>query len=200
MVYLCTSETASEVKQNTIVVPLPGVKKEVQLETQRAAPKPASSACPEYSFVHASNELMKDARELIHQHPNDKVLAQLFENICLLHGYVFSIILPLQQQKLDDLASESEGKLHLNNLNNVYDIFQTTKSLLQRNVDHFRHLQLLSTIRSSFSQFHNNVEVNGSISLLGESMPLGFFADSSQSMDEKCGRRQHAEDYLISLV
>lgn len=113
----------------------------------------------EYSFVHEINEMLIIIRELITQHPSEKVLTKLFENFCLINGYVYSIIVPLQQQ-----SNEPEATLYLNNLNNIYEIFISTKSLIHGSVEKFRHLTAYSTIRSSFFQFYNNVRVNMSFS------------------------------------
>ena len=220
VVYLCASETdiatpTSVVKTRTPVVSLPVVPKEVKPEpeeTQPAEPQPTSSGnslsiiailsdvrALEFSFVDVSNELMKNARELISQNPKDRVLNKLFRKICLIHGYVFSVFLPLQQQKHDDPASESEAKPHPYNLTGVFNTVDVTKALLHRHTERFRHLQLFSTICRLFFQFHRHVQVGGSISFLVGSMQRRFFVDSSQSMDEQRATRQHAE-YDITFL
>ena len=106
---------------------------------------------------------MKNIRELINANPSNKTLAQLFEYLCLIHGHVFSIILPLQQ--LNEQSNESERLLYLHNLNNVYGIFESTKALLHRNHNRFRHTQLFSVIQMAFLEFHSQVQVQSSQAL-----------------------------------
>ncbi|UJR20025.1 hypothetical protein I4U23_023159 [Adineta vaga] len=157
VVYLCTSEVDDD--HNTpINIPIANnnhslsiMKNEPEDNTPNTRSKSSSN---EYSFIHVSNDMMKNIRELINQNPSNKALNKLFENLCLIHGYVFSIIIPLQQQ-----SSESEAKLYLTNLNSIYGIFETTKSLLHENIDQFRYMKLFSMIRSSFFQFHNNIKI-----------------------------------------
>jgi hypothetical protein len=55
--------------------------------------------------------------------------------------------------------SSSEMSLHLNSLNNVYDICSSTKRLINRNKNKFGHIQIFSTITNSFSHFYDNLQV-----------------------------------------
>ncbi|CAF0982176.1 unnamed protein product [Adineta ricciae] len=159
IVYLCTSEVKidppPEIKieseaDNTNSNSLSVVKSEPAEESIAESTPPTT----EYSFVHAINEMLKIIRELIAQNSSEKVLTKLFENLCLINGYVFSIIVPLQQQ-----SNETEATLYLNNLNNIYDIFVSTNSLIHGSIEKFRHLKAYVTLRTSFFQFYNNVRI-----------------------------------------
>ncbi|UJR17453.1 hypothetical protein I4U23_004348 [Adineta vaga] len=144
VVYLCTSEFINEIPKS----------KEIELESLSITQSKSSS---DYSFINTSNDLMNNIRELMNQHPSDKILINLFENLCLIHGYVYSIILPLQQ--LSEQSNESEITLYLNNLNNIYEIFQSTKLLLHDNIVSFCQTKLFPITRSLFFQFHNNIKI-----------------------------------------
>jgi hypothetical protein len=101
------------------------------------------------------NDLMENVRKLITEDRFDKIFLHSFENISIINGYVFGIIVPLQ--KHNQQADQFELK---NNLNNIYPIFELTKSLLNQNMNNFHHIQLFSTLCNSFYQFYNNLQVN----------------------------------------
>src|SRR5689334_15164538 len=46
----------------------------------------------DYSFKNSSIDLMKNIRNLISQNSFDEILIQLFEYMCIIHGYVCSTI------------------------------------------------------------------------------------------------------------
>lgn len=111
----------------------------------------------EYSFTDTSLCLMKNMRELISQNPSNKVLSQLFENLCSIHGHVFSTIVPLQQ--LNENSNESEKLLYLHNLKLIYNVLESTKAQLNRNHDRFHQIQLFSLIETAFMEFYDHVKV-----------------------------------------
>jgi len=102
----------------------------------------------------SSKDLIISVRELIRTNGFNEIFIQLFEYICIIHGYVSSIILPLQQ------ANESEFRIYFRNFIKIYGIFEATKTLIHRNMNNFSHIRMFSTIRSSFFLFHNNVQVD----------------------------------------
>jgi hypothetical protein len=95
---------------------------------------------------------------LINQNGFDEILIQLFEYVCVIHGSVTAIIDPIQQQNQQSI-NRFEATLYLNSLNNIYDICESIKILLHLNKNSFDHIQVFSTIRTSFLQFYNNVQV-----------------------------------------
>ncbi|CAF1059642.1 unnamed protein product [Adineta ricciae] len=112
----------------------------------------------EYSFINEINRLKRYVRELMNENGIDNVLLQLFENFCTIYGYVFSILLPLQQQQ-NDPTNAMEITVYLNNLEKIYEIFESTKTLLHRNMSNYRRNRTYSTVRSTFFQFYNNVQI-----------------------------------------
>ncbi|CAF1101864.1 unnamed protein product [Adineta ricciae] len=109
----------------------------------------------EYSFNDSINELMQKARQLVDQDCSNRIHQQIYEKICVIYGYVFGIIIPLQQsfQRSDQLST------HLNQLNNICQTFESTKSLFHENRDNFYQLPLFVTVFNSFSQLYNNVQM-----------------------------------------
>lgn len=143
---------------------------------------------------------MKYIRELISQSPSNRILAQLFEKLCLIHGHVVSIILPLQQ--LNEHSNESERILYLHNLNNVHDIFDSTKALLDRNRIRFRHMQLFSLIQTTFVEFYNHLQVHTLQRLYvdynGPSIHCRFYVIDGQSLRKK--NRMWTQVYWCRLI
>ncbi|UJR17946.1 hypothetical protein I4U23_004845 [Adineta vaga] len=162
VLYICTSDIDNDaprelVTENpnssiTIVKNEPDpIPEEIQI-TQ-------SESSSEYSFIDHSNDIMKNMRELINQSPSNKILIELFDKICLIHGYVFSIVVPLENQRHNEQLNESEVSLYLSKLKKIYTIFLKTQSLLYRNIAKFSHMPLFSTIQSAFSQFYTNIKL-----------------------------------------
>jgi hypothetical protein len=107
---------------------------------------------------------MKNVRYLINQNSFDEILLQLFEYICTIHGFISSTIDPLIQQiqksnEYIQSINSSEILLHLNSLNNAYDICSSAKRLINQNKNKFGHIQIFSTITNSLSHFYDNLKV-----------------------------------------
>ncbi len=118
----------------------------------------------DYSFKMSSNELMENVRQLIDQNNFHQTLIQIFEDICIIHGYVSSTIESLVQQiqQSDEYfrsINQSEITLYSNSLNNVYDICQLTETLLNTNKNKFNHIRLFSMVTNLFSQFYEHLKV-----------------------------------------
>ncbi len=131
----------------------------------------------DYSFVNAGNDFMKNIRELIRQCPSDHIFQQLFENFCLINGYIYSILLPLQQH--NEQSDPLEATLFVNNLNQNYDLFATTKSLLKQHLTTYSHLPLFTTIQSAYYEFSDHVKVPFPIelNLIIENLSSRFFVN-----------------------
>ncbi|CAF1397438.1 unnamed protein product [Rotaria sordida] len=117
-----------------------------------------------YSFENSNNDLVNNIHILISQNSFDEILIQLFEYICVIHGYVRSIIHPLQQQiqNLNEyfkLIDQSEMKLYSHCLNNVSNICQSIETLIKLNKKKFDHIEQFPIIVNSFSQFYENLKI-----------------------------------------
>lgn len=114
-----------------------------------------------YSFKDSIEELIKHIRSLINNNGLDDILLQLYEYICTILGYVCSTVNYIEEHSLKTLDSSS--KFHSNSLKNIHEICQSVQTLLDCNHNRFAHVQLYSTIKTSFAQFDQNFQVIGSI-------------------------------------
>jgi len=107
---------------------------------------------------------MNNIRALINENSFDVILIQIFEYICIIHGYVSSTIEPLIQQMKQSneylkSMNQSEIKLYSNNLNNIYDICQSIQTLIDENKYKFGRIRIFSTIINSFAHFYEHLKV-----------------------------------------
>ncbi|CAF1495282.1 unnamed protein product [Rotaria sordida] len=117
-----------------------------------------------YSFEKANNDLVKNMRIFISQHSFDQILIQLFEYICIIKGYVNSVIQPLNQQiqhfiQNFQLYKQFEINLYSNSLNEVSNICQSVETLIKLNKKKFDYIQQFSMIINSFFEFYENLKV-----------------------------------------
>jgi len=119
----------------------------------------------EYSFKIGIDELLKNARDLISQNTFDEIMVQLFENISIIQGYVCSTIDPLREQfqQSDDeysqISNKFEKDLYLNSIMAVYDICQSTETLLGVKKNKANDVRLFETFINLFSQFYHHLKV-----------------------------------------
>jgi len=123
-----------------------------------------SFLCLEYSFKNTSDFLRKNVRQLIDETDFNEILIQLYEYICIIYGYACSTIHPLneliqQSNEYFNLMNQSERRLYSNNFNDITQICESTKTLLQLNKDKFSHIQLYLTVANSFYQFFDKLKV-----------------------------------------
>ncbi|CAF3412465.1 unnamed protein product [Rotaria sp. Silwood1] len=117
-----------------------------------------------YTFENSINDLVNNIHSLISQIGFDETLIQLFESICIVRGYIHSVINPLQQQMkhLNEnfkLINKSEMILYSNCLNNVSNICQSIETLIKSNKKKFDHIEQFSMIVNSFFKLHENLTV-----------------------------------------
>ncbi|CAF3253926.1 unnamed protein product [Rotaria sp. Silwood2] len=117
-----------------------------------------------YSFEKFNNDLVNNSRTFISQHSFDPILIQLFENICIIDGYVRSSIHPLNQQiehliQNLQLHNQSEIELYSTNLIEIYTICRSVKTLIKLNKKKFNHIEQFSIIINLFSEFYKNLKV-----------------------------------------
>ncbi|CAF4759046.1 unnamed protein product, partial [Rotaria sp. Silwood2] len=117
-----------------------------------------------YSFEKFNNDLVNNSRTFISQHGFDPILIQLFENICIIDGYVRSIIHPLNQQiehliQNLQLHNQSEIEFYSKNLIEIYTICRSVKTLIKLNKKNFNHIEQFLIIINSFSKFYKNLKV-----------------------------------------
>ncbi|CAF1068292.1 unnamed protein product [Rotaria sordida] len=117
----------------------------------------------EYSFEKSSNDLIKNVRDLINQNSFDEILIQLFQYVCIIHGYVCSTIELLkeklkQSNEIIQLMHQSEIELYSNSFNDINDVCQSTKTLLKLNKKQFGHIEIFSMMNKSFSQFYDHLK------------------------------------------
>lgn len=103
-------------------------------------------------------------RTLISQIGFDEISIQLFEYICIINGYICSIIYPLQQNLQHSntsvqLINQSEMRLYSDSLNDVSKTFQSVETLIKLNQRKFHHIEQFSMIATSFAEFHSNLKV-----------------------------------------
>ncbi|CAF3182032.1 unnamed protein product, partial [Rotaria sp. Silwood2] len=116
-----------------------------------------------YSFEKFNNDLVNNSRTFISQHSFDPILIQLFENICIIDGYVRSSIHPLNQQiehliQNLQLHNQSEIELYSTNLIEIYTICRSVKTLIKLNKKKFNHIEQFSIIINLFSEFYKNLK------------------------------------------
>ncbi|CAF1530528.1 unnamed protein product [Rotaria magnacalcarata] len=117
-----------------------------------------------YSFKKSSNDLVNNMHTLIGQIGFDEISIQLFEYICIINGYVCSIIDPLQQNLQHfntsvKLVNQSEMKLYSDSLNDVSQTFQSVETLINLNKTKFHHIEQFSMVVTSFAEFHYNLKI-----------------------------------------
>ncbi|CAF3349214.1 unnamed protein product [Rotaria socialis] len=191
VIYLCTSQTddndnpttilsknksTSEIRTTsstqqklcTITKPTPPLtlaeNKDVDKDKGKSYQEKNTRTSSAYSFKKLSNDLVNNMRTLIGQINFDEILIQLFEYICIINGYVCSIIYPLQQnlQRFNTsvkLVNQSEMKLYSDSLNDVSKIFQSVETLINLNKTKFHHIEQFSMIVTSFAEFHYNLKI-----------------------------------------
>jgi hypothetical protein len=109
---------------------------------------------------------LKNARDLISQNTFDEIIMiQLFENISIIKGYVCSTIDPLREQfqQSDDeyleISKKDKIDLYLNSIMAVYDICQSTETLLGVKKNKANDVRLFETFINLFSQFYHHLKV-----------------------------------------
>ena len=124
----------------------------------------SSSSDINYSFKETMNELMKNVHEFLSLIGIDEILRQLFENICVINGYVYLTINQLNEkvqhsnnylQSLD----HQEIQLFMKSLINTCDISQSTMTLIQLNKEKFEHIPIFTTITHLFVKVYDNLKV-----------------------------------------
>ncbi|CAF3685388.1 unnamed protein product [Rotaria sp. Silwood1] len=117
-----------------------------------------------YSFEKSINDLIDTIRNLINQNAFDLVLIELFKHICMIKGYVCSIINTLNQ-KIDhiiqnyQLINQSEIKLYSKTLNEISNICQSVEILINLNKKKFDHIQQFPIIINLFFEFYENLKI-----------------------------------------
>ncbi|UJR07680.1 hypothetical protein I4U23_011966 [Adineta vaga] len=97
----------------------------------------------DYSFEHSINDLMTNIRQLVSQDHSNQILIQLYENIFVIYGYVFGIIIPLQQSH-----QNTNNFRHLQLFSSVFNSF----CLFYDNLQLLKQFnRLLPSIQSKFS-------------------------------------------------
>ncbi|CAF2910595.1 unnamed protein product [Rotaria sp. Silwood2] len=117
-----------------------------------------------YSFEKFSNDLVNNIRIFISQYGLDEISTQLFEYICIIQGYVCSVIHPLNQQlehfiQNFQLHNQLEIELYSNILNKVCDICHLLEELIESNKRKFDYIEQFSIIVNLFYEFHENLKV-----------------------------------------
>ncbi|CAF2970016.1 unnamed protein product [Rotaria sp. Silwood2] len=117
-----------------------------------------------YSFEKSTNDLVNNIRIFINQYGFDQILIELFEYICIIQGYVRSLIHPLNQKIQNftqnfQLHNPSEIKLYSQNLNQVSNICHSVEKLIESNKTKLDHLQQFSMIANLFSEFYKNLKI-----------------------------------------
>ncbi|CAF3384090.1 unnamed protein product [Rotaria sp. Silwood2] len=117
-----------------------------------------------YSFEKSNKDLINNIRSFIRQYGLDSILLQFFEYICIIEGYVHSTIHPLNQQiehfiQNFDLYKQSEIDFYSKNLNDVYNICRSAKTLINVNKKKFDHIEQFSIIINSCSEFYTNLKI-----------------------------------------
>ncbi|CAF1314263.1 unnamed protein product [Rotaria sp. Silwood1] len=92
-----------------------------------------------YSFTKANNDLVKNIQIFISLHDLDQILIQLYEYLCVIQGYVCSVIQTLNQQiqyfiEKFQLCKQSEIQLYSTNLNEVSKYLSISK----KNIDEIK--------------------------------------------------------------
>ncbi|CAF0926044.1 unnamed protein product [Rotaria sordida] len=116
-----------------------------------------------YSFEKSTNDLINTTRNLINQNAFDLVLIELFKHICMIRGYVCSIINTLNQQihhiiQNYQLINQSEIKLYSKSLNEISNICQSVEILINLNKKKFDHVQQFPIIVNLFFEFYENLK------------------------------------------
>lgn len=111
-----------------------------------------------FSYVeNCMADLMSSARELLKDARSSPACTEVYEQICIIHGYVLGMILPLVRH------CERPDPLHLArdlaNFDKIDQVFKSTRALLQRNATNVRRVPLLSTIRNSLGQLVEMIQV-----------------------------------------
>ncbi|CAF1048806.1 unnamed protein product [Rotaria sordida] len=117
-----------------------------------------------YSFEKSTNDLINTTRNLINQNAFDLILIELFKHICMIRGYVCSIINTLNQQihhiiQNYQLINQSEIKLYSKSLNEISNICQSVEILINLNKKKFDHIQQFPIIVNLFFEFYENLKI-----------------------------------------
>ena len=117
-----------------------------------------------FCFQNFSTNLY-NVRLCIKQNGFDESLIQIFEYICIIHGYICSTVHPLRKQinRFDEyvqLINSSEIiELYSTSLNNVSHICQSIETLIRLNTNKFNHISQFATMVNLFSQFYEDLKV-----------------------------------------
>ena len=100
----------------------------------------------ESSYSKTTNDLVTSVRELLYEKTDDRVLIQLFEQICILHGYVASSI--RSNNSVDENTRKEIGSF----CKSVQDLIKSHRQTLDQ-------IQGFPTINDSFNTFHQQFQV-----------------------------------------
>lgn len=95
---------------------------------------------------------MTNARQLINADRSNAAFTELYEKLCVIHGYVIGMIIPVEQPSGSARDWSSFGRIE--------ESFESAKALLRSNALNATHTSLLSTVRSSFDQFDEMIQVD----------------------------------------
>jgi hypothetical protein len=107
---------------------------------------------------------VNNIRLLLNKNSFDEILIQLFQEICINHGYICSTI-NLLQQKIQQsnadfvLINQSEITFYIDNFNNIYNICYSVKKLIKQNKNKFNAIKQFQIIDNLFSEFNKNFKV-----------------------------------------
>ena len=96
---------------------------------------------------------MKYLRDLVYKNTNDRTLSQLFENVCVLHGYA------LATGQLRNVFNQSENDIYLNNLKDIQKICESINDVLSLDRERLNTLEHFPVFHDLFTSFHQNVKV-----------------------------------------
>lgn len=111
-----------------------------------------------YSFETALNDLIIHLRDLIHRHKHDKILVQLFEDLCTLRG-LSSIILDRSKRPRNTSVNEPDKSILNDGLERIEKISRTINVFIELNRMNISHLDSRSIIINSFNEFYQNFNV-----------------------------------------
>jgi hypothetical protein len=110
----------------------------------------------DYSFKKSTRDFIDYIRDLVNRYPGDKLLVQLFEESCIMHGYVCSIIDPLQQNLYLQSRNSSQVLNSLNDIQTICESIEISLDLSKEKLNHFEHFSIINDL---FVRFHQNFKV-----------------------------------------
>lgn len=96
---------------------------------------------------------MKYLRDLFFQNTNDRILCQLFESVCVLHGYA------LATDRLRKVVIQSDNDIYLNNLKDIEKMCESIGDVLSLNRERLNTLGHFPVFDNLFTFFYHNVKV-----------------------------------------